>query len=424
LVFFVDRISSYLVGFATGKDTYPLGVSQDMDSEKVALGKGNPQAEGTIFIYSDEMGRFDFGSDHPFKPERAIKTFDLCTRYGIMNYPWMTVLDPEPIDPQLLTLFHDSTYLALLEKGSRGEGQAEILDMLERGLGTKDNPIISGVYEWSLRAVGGTYMAMQHIINGDALVAFNPLGGFHHAMPDHAEGFCYLNDIVISIMGALNSTPGTRIAYIDIDAHHGNGVQEAFYQDPRVLLISLHETGRTLYPWSGKETEIGEGEGRGFTINAPLEPGTDDEVYGFVFDEVVVPLLQSFSPELVVAELGADTMVSDPLTNLKLTNNGYQRAVKGIMGICPKILGLGGGGYDLYRTARCWTLAWSILNHVEPTDEFAGLVGGMMFGPEMEVGSLYDHPYATKGEIKDKAFSEARRVVDYIRKEVFPIHHI
>jgi acetoin utilization protein AcuC len=243
-------------------------------------------------------------------------------------------------------------------------------------------------------------------------------------MPDHAEGFCYINDIAIAIRYALGRRPDLKILYMDLDAHHANGVQHAFYKDPRVLVISLHETGRTLYPWSGYEKETGEGDGRGFTVNFPLEPETDDEVYDFAFQETVLPLARAFSPDLIVAEIGADALVSDPLTHLKLTNNSYQKALKEIMAICPKILALGGGGYDLYRTARWWTLAWSILNRVAPEDEFAGLVGGMMFGPEKEVGSLYDHPYLTKGQVKETAFQEARRVAAYIRKEIFPIHGI
>ncbi len=379
------------------------------------------QTLGSIFVYSDEMARFDFGPDHPFKPERATKTYDLCHRYGVMSYPWMTLLDPLPIDQPLLTRFHDPVYIALLKEASRGEVR---LEMLERGLGTEDNPLLPGIYEWSVRAAGGTHAAMDHIVRGDALVAFNPLGGFHHAMPAHAEGFCYINDIAIALIDTLERSPGSKIAYVDIDAHHGNGVQHAFYQDPRVLVISIHETGKTLYPWSGYETEIGEGAGRGFTANIPLEPGADDEVYDFVLNEAALPLLASFSPDLIVALLGADTLVSDPLTHLRLTNNSYQRVIREIKKICPKIVGLGGGGYDLYRTARCWTLAWAILNGVEPQDEFAGLVGGMMFGPEMEVGSLYDRPYHSHGEIKDKAFMEARRVVDYIKKNVFPFYGI
>jgi acetoin utilization protein AcuC len=379
------------------------------------------QTVGSIFVYSDEMAWFDFGPDHPFKPERANKTYELCTRYGVMNQPWMRILEPEPIAKRLLMLFHEPDYIRLLEEASKGEVR---LEMLEHGLGSADNPILSGIYEWSLRAAGGTHEAMGRIINGDALVAFNPLGGFHHGMPGHAEGFCYINDIVITIVDALNRSPKQRIAYVDFDAHHGNGVQEAFYADPSVLVISLHETGRTLYPGAGSEKEIGDGEGKGFTVNFPLEPGSDDEVYDYVLDGVAFPLLRSFSPHIIVAQIGADTLLSDPLTHLRLTNNTYQRAIKGIRELCPKILALGGGGYDLYRTARCWTLAWSILNRVEPMDEFAGLVGGMMFGPEKEVGSLYDHPYRSKGKIKERALEEAQRVTAYIRREVFPIHGI
>jgi len=375
----------------------------------------------TIFVYSGEMGHFDFGYGHPFKPERAIKTFDLCTRYGVMNHPWMTILNPEPLDPNLLTLFHKPALIQAIEKASRGEFE---LEMLGFGLGTKDNPILPGIYEWFLRAAGGTHQAMKSILTGQADAAFNPFGGFHHALPDQVEGFCYLNDIAITLLDALKKIPGIRIAFIDCDAHHGNGVQAAFYGDPRVLVISLHETGRTLYPWSGSETEIGQGRGKGFTVNVPLEPGTDDEVYTFAFEAIVPPLVRSFGPDIIVAELGADTLISDPLTHLKLTNNGYQQVVRSIKNLCPKVLGLGGGGYDLYRTARCWTLAWAILNNVVPVDEFAGLVGGMMFGPEMEVGSLYDYPYLSEGETKEKALQEVRRVVTFIQDEVFPLHGI
>jgi acetoin utilization protein AcuC len=385
------------------------------------MAKANQDRLPTHFVYSDEMGSFDFGPDHPFKPERATKTFDLCTRYGVLNYPWMKVVAPEAIDESLLTLYHEPEYLALLKEASLGRVS---VSMLERGLGTADTPILQGIYEWSLNAAGGTHRAVQDILSGKAQVAFNLLGGFHHARKGNAEGFCYINDVVIALMSAFQETPDLRIAFVDFDAHHGNGVQEAFYDDPRLLFVSVHETGKTLYPWSGSEEETGGGPGEGYTVNVPLEAGADDEVHAFVLDEAVLPILRAFSPDFIVAELGADTLISDPLTHLKLTNNGYQKALRSLMPICRKILALGGGGYDLYRTARCWTLAWAILNHVEPEDEFAGLVGGMMFGPEMEVGSLFDRPFFTKGEVKEKALKEAQRVVAYIRKKIFPVYGI
>jgi acetoin utilization protein AcuC len=380
------------------------------------------QKSGSLFVYSDELAWFDFGSDHYFKPERSSKTYELCNRYGVMNHPWMRMLTPAPCDESLLKIFHEDEYLRLLQKASHG---AEFdLAMLERGIGTPDNPILPGIYDWSLKVTGGTVAAINSVLKGDAIAAFNPLGGFHHARKGNAEGFCYVNDIVIAIKDALNNYPGTKIAYVDIDAHHGNGVQEAFYDDPRVLFLCMHETGKNLYPWSGYEYETGEGNGKGYTINIPLEPGADDEVFSFAFDEIIPPLLQVFSPDLIVAEIGADMLISDPLTHLKLTNNGYIRAVKRMIDICPRILALGGGGYDLFRTARCWTLAWAALNNLEPVDEFAGLVGGMMFGPELEVGSLFDNPHINTGESKDKAMAEAKRVVDCLRKEIFPIHGI
>lgn len=374
---------------------------------------------GSIFVYSDELAWFDFGADHYFKPERAAKTYELCNRYGVMNHEWMRILKPERLDESLLILFHEDEYIRLLKKASQGEFSLEIL---ERGIGTQDNPILPGIFDWSLKVTGGTVTAINMILNGEALTAFNPLGGFHHARRGNAEGFCYINDIVIAIKDALVKFPGKKIAYLDIDAHHGNGVQDAFYNDPNVLFLSMHETGRLLYPWSGNENEIGEGAGRGYNVNIPLESGSDDEVYSYAFDEIIYPLMKSFAPDLIVAELGADTLISDPLTHLKLTNNGYIRAVKKAIEINPKILALGGGGYDLYRTARCWTLAWAALNNLEPVDEYAGLVGGMMFGPEMEVGSLFDNPHLNTGESKDKAMAEAKKVVGYLKKEVFPIH--
>lgn len=374
---------------------------------------------GTILVYDDKMGRFVFSLDHPFKPERAIKTHELCWRYGLLGQPGMTILSPEPLDPPLLETFHTASYLEALQGASRG---LVTIETLASGLGTTDNPIISGIYEWAARAAGGTVAALRKLLAGEAQAAFNLFGGFHHGAPDHAEGFCYLNDINLAIIDALSRDDRLKIAYIDCDAHHGNGVQDAFIADPRVMVISLHETGKSLYPWSGWEHEIGLGNGRGYNINIPLEGGTDDEVYRYAFDEIVLPLVSTFRPDILIAQIGADVLISDPLTHLKLTNNGYRKNIDQLKTLCPLILALGGGGYDLYRTARAWTLAWASLNNLEPLDEFAGLVGGMMFGPEREVGSLYDYPYLTKGEVKERAFTEARRVVEYLKKEVFPLH--
>jgi acetoin utilization protein AcuC len=385
-------------------------------------GEGEKRGRGkvrSVFIHSHALAEFDFGPGHPFKPERAIKAYELCRRYGVMDRPWMEVMEPEPIDPGLLTLFHDEEYLRLLRGASIGK---VTLDMLAHGIGSEDNPIVKGIYEWSLTTTGATYMGMRLIIEGKADVVFNPLGGFHHARKDYAEGFCYVNDVAIAVADALNR--GMRVAFVDIDAHHCNGVQDAFYEDDRALVISLHERGELFYPGTGFVNEIGAGKGLGYNVNIPLAEGTDDEVYTYAFREVVPPMVKAFAPDFLVVEIGADTLRSDPLGHLMLTNNGYQEVIRSMKGLSRHFLALGGGGYDIYRTARCWTLAWSILNEVKPEDEFIGAVGGMMFGPEMEVGNLYDMPRPTTGRVKEEAFSKAQEAVKYIKERVFPIHRI
>ncbi|MFW6146873.1 MAG: acetoin utilization protein AcuC [Thermodesulfobacteriota bacterium] len=363
------------------------------------------------FYYSQQLARFDFGPDHPFKPERAQKAHELCNRYGVLNHPHITLKSPPVLDKKKLLFAHSQEYLDALKRISEGE---LFQDMLQFGLGTEDNPPLKGIYEWSVKCAGATWEGMMSLLDGSADIVFNPLGGFHHARRSQAEGFCYINDLVIAIEEAL--CHNARITYLDIDAHHGNGVQEAFYREDRVQVISLHESGKFLYPYSGNLEESGEGKGRGFTINIPFPPKTDDELYLKVFHRVVIPLIKRFEPDFLVAEIGADTMISDPLTDFMLTNNSYTEVIRNLKALSEKILATGGGGYDIYRTARCWTLAWAILNDIEPVDEFAGLVGGMMFGPEMEVSSLHDRPYTLTGPQKDTLRREVDSTIAYLIK--------
>jgi len=365
----------------------------------------------SIFYYSDELSRYDFGPDHPFKPERAQKALELCRRYGVLDQPHMILRDPPPLEYEKLVLAHSEDYLEALRRVSQGEIFEE---MLSFGIGTEDNPPLRGIYDWSRKCAGATWQGMVELLDKDTDKIFNPLGGFHHALRSRASGFCYINDIVIAIKEALDHN--VRITYMDIDAHHGDGVQKAFYKEEKVQFISMHESGKHIYPYTGFVEESGDGEGEGYTVNIPLPPKTDDEVYLEVFHRIVLPLIKRFRPDVIVAELGADAMISDPLTDLMLTNNSYIEIVRQLKGLCGRILATGGGGYDIYRTARCWTLAWAILNDVEPRDEFAGLVGGMMFGPEMEVGSLYDRPYIVTGSEKDKIRKEVNKTMRFLIK--------
>lgn len=373
----------------------------------------------TAFIYSPRFSEFEYGEDHPLQPERARETVALCQKFSLLDKPWIGILEPQPAAPQELARFHRWDYLEALKEANAGVFKEK---MIEFGLGTVDCPVFPGVYDYSLLVTGGTLLAARLVESGRYDLAFNIAGGFHHAQPRNAEGFCYINDIVIAILDLLRR--GHRIAYVDIDAHHGDGVQAAFYDDDRVLTISLHESGKTLFPWSGFETEIGLGGGRGYNINVPLPPQTDDEAFLMAFDEIVPSAVSAFQPDTVFALLGADSLLADPLSHLRLTNNGYAEAVKTIEAISPRCVALGGGGYHLNSVTRAWTLAWAVMNgiEVEPEDDYAGAIGGMMLGAEyMQGGGLRDRhvytPEPAKGEIR----KEIERVTDYIRHTVLPL---
>ncbi len=371
----------------------------------------------SFFIYSDTLSRFEYSPNHPFRPERASIMLDLCKRYGLIDEPWIALLEPEPISEDALLLFHTARYLKTL--GEAGHGVITD-DTLLAGLGTSDNPIFPDMFEKANCAAGGTLIGLSHVMESpDRAVAFNPIGGFHHAFPDYAEGFCYLNDIAIA--GRILRRSGKRFAYIDIDAHHGNGVEAAFQEDDGALVISIHQSGYTIYPGTGFENEIGIGKGRGYTINVPVPPQTDDDLYLKAFREIVPPAVKAFAPDVILAQLGADTLANDPLTNLCLTNNAIRVIATEIGHLCEKVVGMGGGGYNLERATRAWTLAWAALNGIELENPYAGMLSGVMSGPEIEGGDLSDpHIYIT-GPTKERNEKEIDRVIGYIQKTVFPI---
>ncbi len=371
----------------------------------------------TAFIYSPRLADYEYGEEHPLQPERGKKTVELLRRFGLLDKPWIDVFEPQPAPRQKLAIFHDWDYLAALEEANDGVFKEK---MIEFGLGTMDCPVFPGVYDYSVLVTGGTLLAAKLVEDGRYDLAFNIAGGFHHAQRANAEGFCYINDIVIAIRDLLRR--GHRIAYVDIDAHHGDGVQSAFYEDDRVLTISLHESGKTLFPWSGFETEIGLGPGKGYNINVPLPPQTDDEAFLLAFDEIVPAAITAFGPDMVFALLGADTLLADPLSHLSLTNNGYAEAVKTIEIISPKCVALGGGGYHMKSVTRAWALAWAVTNGIEPQDDYVGTIGGMMLGTEyVEGGGLRDRHVYTTGPTKEEIKKEIQRVTDYIEETVFPL---
>lgn len=370
----------------------------------------------TALIHTDDYTRFDYGSGHPLRMERLRLTFQLMEAYGLTTLPGAKLLAPEPAPAEALLGFHTPEYLEVLRAASQG---LAVPALYRYGLGPGDNPVFPGMDEVSALTAGGSLLAARLVGDGEVDRAFHFAGGLHHAMPDRASGFCYVNDAVLAIQALV--ARGLRVLYVDIDAHHGDGVQHAFYRTDRVLTISSHERGDRLFPGTGFVEELGEGPGRGYAVNLPLQPFTDDEVYLEAFEAVVPPLASAFRPDVVVAQLGIDSHRTDPLTHLALTVNGFALAVRQILGFAPRLVALGGGGYDLGNVARAWTIAWALLNEAELPgrlpEAFARAAGRHLRSPD-----LWDPPSTESPEHRRWAREFAQRQVEEIRRSIFPTH--
>lgn len=376
----------------------------------------------SVLIFSPEFEKVSMPPEHPFTTARSRLVLDMLKKHDLMFLDRTQILKPAPLDEESVLAFHRKQYYYHLTMMSQG---AFVPQMLEQGIGTADNPVLPDMLGYAMLAAGASVSGADMLLNGNNIsLVFSPTGGFHHAGAHYAAGFCYINDAVLAIKYLLQSGLD-RVLYIDIDAHHGDGVQFAFYEDPRVLTISMHESGRTLFPWtSGFENELGDGPGHGYTVNMPLAPGTNDDIYRDAFQRVVAPLARAFNAHACVAVIGADTMYSDPLSNLSLTNNVFAELVLEINRFAPRTLLLGGGGYNPDNIARAWTLAWAALHNAEPQCDYFGQVGMLAPASEMDTGALRDpYPFITPMKIAE-ARAEARRVIAYLHNTVFPIHGI
>lgn len=379
----------------------------------------SPVTLHSALLYSPQFSHYLYGPSHPLKNERLALTFRLIEAYGLLELEGAELREPRLAEEAELLSFHHREYLQALRRADEG---ASFPSALTWGLGTSDNPIFAGVYSWSLLITGASLSAAEAIEEGGFDFAFNMGGGLHHAHPARASGFCYLNDPAVMIHYLVKR--GRRVAYLDLDAHHGDGVQEAFYDTDQVLTISLHESGETLFPGTGFPDETGWGKGKGYSVNLPLYPGTDDGIYLWAFEEIVPPLLTAFKPDVLVSQLGVDTHRTDPLANLSLTLQGYARAVTRVRGMARKWVALGGGGYNLNNVARAWTLVWAIMNYQEldPTIPRKFLETARPFG--FTEKSLWDPP-ATESEFsREAARKYAEKQVGIIKESIFPLHGI
>ena len=378
-------------------------------------------ATRTALIHSEAWDRFDYGPQHPLRMERLGLTWRLMQAYGLTRLPGAAVHAPAPADERDISVFHAPEYLEVLRAANAGTQPERGATF---GLGAGDNPVFPGVWEAARLVAAGSLLAADLISSGRADRVFHFAGGLHHALRERASGFCYVNDAVLAILRLRER--GLRVAYVDIDAHHGDGVQYAFYGDPHVLTISTHERGERLFPGTGFVNELGEGDAAGFSVNLPLEAYTDTRVYLPAFEAVVPPLLERFKPDVIVAQLGIDSHRTDPLTHLALDIQGFARAFARIVPMAPRLVALGGGGYDIRNVARGWTAAWAVLNGVElpgalpeafaPDAQRYGFGGlGLWDTPSEE-----DLPESIQRAVSDYA----DRQVDAVQRTIFPFHRL
>ncbi len=371
----------------------------------------------SLFIYSVELEKLPFPSDHPFNTIRAPKTRELIRSMGWLSDADHAEAGCDPADRGVLEKFHTRRYLDALQNASQGGWAYDVLSM---GIGTSDCPMFPGMYEHSVLAAGATLAGAVAILENRADAVFNPHGGFHHAFPERAAGFCYINDPALACMALADA--GKRVFYLDVDVHNGDGVAFAFQDRADVMTVSFHENPRGLFPGTGFEHEIGSGKGLGFCVNLPLPVGTYDEAYLGAFEEVAIPLIKVFRPDVFVMEFGADGLAQDPLAHLQLTNNVYADILTRLLAFEKPILMTGGGGYNVENTVRAWALGWSVLSGQDDDDYGNAGLGGVMLGSTEWKGGLRDRELVISDQQREAVTQALAYTVKKVKSLVFPIH--
>ncbi len=328
-------------------------------------------SKACALIYSDSYQGYELSPTHPMKPARLMLTYELMRGCGLLK-TGVEVVEPRAATEAELELIHSREYIAKVKQLS--EPAAPAAAGSGWGLGTGDNPIFPRMHEASALIAGASVTAASLVMEGAAEHAFNMAGGLHHALRARASGFCVYNDAAIAIAW-LKQRYGARVLYIDIDAHHGDGVQYAFEADPDVLTVSFHESGMYLFPGTGFTNETGSGAGLGYAVNLPLPPGAGNSEFLEAFEALVPPLARAFKPDIIVTQDGCDAHWSDPLSHLALTVSGFRELFERQHRLAHELTGgrwlaLGGGGYQAYTAVpRVWTVLLGVMSGQEPPEE-------------------------------------------------------
>lgn len=388
-----------------------------------------PACEGpATVVFDPSLTEYDFGPAHPMSPLRVDLTMRLAGELGVVGQGGLRAV-PAPIaDLDTIATVHDAAMIEAVMRAGDTVRPDEAF-----GLGTDDNPVFAGMHRAASHVVGATVEAFRQVWSGESLHSASICGGLHHAMPGRASGFCIYNDVAVGIRSLLDQG-AQRVAYVDVDVHHGDGVEKVFWDDPRVLTISLHETGQMLFPGTGFAHDIGGPDAQGSAVNVALPPGTGDGGWLRAFHAVVPDLLREFRPEVLVTQHGCDSHAEDPLAHLMLTVDGQRAAYQALHDLAHEVAGgrwvaTGGGGYALVEVVpRAWTHLLGIVGG-RPVDPMTETPGGFREYVEEQLGRTA--PYRlTDG--RNPAYRDWRegydpdtwldRAVHATRTAVFPLH--
>lgn len=383
------------------------------------------QGRATV-VYDDSLTDYDFGPAHPMSPLRVDLTMRLAREAGVLEHLKVAEAPTATLE-QLLTV-HDESYIAAVIRAGK-----TLESDLAHGLGTEDDPVFPHIHDASAHIVGASIEACRQVHSGESLHAANIMGGLHHAMRRSASGFCIYNDTAAGIRWLLDQGV-QKIAYVDVDVHHGDGVERAFWDDPRVLTISLHETGQILFPGTGFPHEVGGPDAEGSAVNVALPPGTADHGWLRAFHAVVPDLVREFGPEVLVSQQGCDSHTDDPLADLCLSVDGQRAAYVALHELAHELtegrwVAFGGGGYSIVDVVpRAWT-------------HLLAVVSGSPLEPTLDVpGGWREHVQTLLGRVAPLRMTDGReptyrdwgsgfdpgtwldRQVHATRTAVFPLH--
>lgn len=371
-------------------------------------------AQPPLFIGNEIYRHSSLGGKHPLSIPRVSTVMDMVDALG-----WLApgqYRESRPATPEQLLRFHREDYIAAVQAAERTL-TISTAESERYNLGRAGNPIYGTMFRRPATGVGGSLLATQHLLGGMGGIIYSPGGGTHHGRPAQASGFCYFNDPVLAILAMLDAGL-SRLAYVDLDVHHGDGVADAFADEPRVMVISVHEAGR--WPHSGRLDE----EGAGNLFNLPVPPGMIDDEMAALVEDAIGPLVENFRPEALVIQCGADALADDPLGKQELSNGALWHAVAALKPLSSRLLVLGGGGYNPWSVARCWTGIWAELNCLEKPDRLPPVAESLLRGlswnrsagrqpPEHWFVTLGDVP--RHGAVRDEVRSLVRRVNERMR---------